>query len=119
MTGDDRPPTLKDLDQRLKAARGRSEPPPRKPTGSAGGSGMAVGLQIAVELVAGIAVGVGLGWFLDDWLGTKPWLLIVFTVAGFVAGIVNVVRRANQMEADARRAREAETKPTGQGDGRD
>lgn len=117
MAGDDRTPTLKDLDQRLKAARGRSEPPPRKPTGAAGGSGMAVGLQIAVELVAGVAVGVGLGWLLDGWLGTKPWLLIVFTIAGFAAGLLNVIRRAKQMEEDARRAREAEAAATRDGDG--
>lgn len=68
---------------------------------------MAVGLQIAVELVAGVAVGFGVGWFLDDWLGTRPWLLLVFTIVGFVAGLLNVIRRAKQLEAEARRASES------------
>lgn len=107
MTGTHGHEPLKDLQQRLKAAQAKTEEPVRAAAGTRAGSGMAVGLQIAVELIAGIAIGVGLGWFLDGWLGTKPWMLLVFTIVGFVAGLMNVIRRAKQLEADARRAAES------------
>ena len=58
-----------------------------------------MGLRIAVDLVAGIAVGVGIGWYLDSQLETKPWFLLLFTILGFCAGLLNVVRTANQLEA--------------------
>ncbi len=69
-------------------------------------AGVGVGLRIAVDLVAGVAVGVGIGWYLDSTLGTKPWLLLLFTILGFCAGLLNVVRTANQLEAARKRAEE-------------
>ena len=109
MTGDDRSEPFKDLDKRLKEARSKADGPVRGSAANRSSSGMAVGLQIAVELVAGIAVGVGVGWVLDDWLGTKPWMLLLFTIVGFVAGLMNVVRRARQLEAEQARRRDSGT----------
>ena len=43
-------------------------------------------------MVAGVAVGAGMGWLLDYWLGTKPWLMIVFFILGSAAGMINVFR---------------------------
>lgn len=57
---------------------------------------MGVGVKVGVDLVVGVGVGAGIGWGLDYWLGTKPWLLALFIVFGFVAGLLNVVRTANQ-----------------------
>ena len=37
-------------------------------------------------------MGVGIGWALDRWLGTKPWLMIAFFVLGAAAGMMNVYR---------------------------
>ena len=34
--------------------------------------------------------------YLDTWLGTGPWLLLIFTVFGLVAGITNVYRTAGR-----------------------
>ncbi|MBX7145760.1 MAG: AtpZ/AtpI family protein [Alphaproteobacteria bacterium] len=56
------------------------------------GSSMALALRFAIELVAGLIVGGALGWFLDDWLGTKPWLMILFFILGFFAGMINIVK---------------------------
>jgi ATP synthase protein I len=61
---------------------------------------MGAGFRIAVDLVAGIVVGVGMGWALDYWLGTKPWLLVVFTLFGFAAGVLNVMRTAKQLDRE-------------------
>lgn len=62
--------------------------------------GMAMGLRMSTELVAAIAVGGLLGYGLDTWLGTSPWLFLVFFMLGFAAGMVNVVRAFNRMQAD-------------------
>ena len=49
-------------------------------------------MRLGVEIVAALIVSVGIGLFLDTWLGTKPWLMIVFFVLGAAAGMFNVTR---------------------------
>lgn len=45
---------------------------------------------IGMHMVSGPLVGVGIGYFLDWWLGTGPWLKLVFLVIGVGAGFLNV-----------------------------
>ncbi len=52
---------------------------------------------IGTELVAAVAVGVGLGYVLDLWLGTKPWLMMVFFFLGSAAGMLNVYRATSYL----------------------
>lgn len=107
---------LSDLDRRLRAARARQAGGGRKPTSIAGGQeGMGAGLRIAVELLAAVMVGTGIGWMLDIWLGTRPWLLIVFFVVGSAAGFLNVYRTAKELDerAKARKAAKAEAEQSG------
>lgn len=59
--------------------------------------GFAMAMRLSTEFVAGVLVGGGLGWFLDQWLGTSPWGLIVLLLLGFVAGVLNVLRSAGLM----------------------
>lgn len=92
--------SLKDLDERLRTARARQEQA-HKPAsrGSAEmASGMAVGFRIAVEIVAALAMGSMIGYGLDYWLGTTPWLMILFFFLGIGAAFANVIRVAKQLE---------------------
>lgn len=57
-------------------------------------SGLALAWRISTELVAAVAVGGFIGYALDRWLETEPWLLIAFTLLGAVAGMLNVFRLA-------------------------
>lgn len=41
--------------------------------------------MMSVELLGGIAVWGGIGWLLDRWLGTEPWLLGAGVLVGFGA----------------------------------
>ena len=91
MTEPDKPTSLDDFDSRLKAARARRDAAQGEQRGAAN-SGLGLAMRIAVELVAALAVGVAIGWGLDRWLGTKPWLLILFFILGSAAGIMNVLR---------------------------
>lgn len=65
------------------------------------GAAMGQAFKIAIELVVGVAVGGFIGWVLDRQFGTAPWLLIVFLILGFAAGMLNVVRAARRMQAAA------------------
>jgi ATP synthase protein I len=64
------------------------------------GRGMAYGMRMAAELVAAVVVGSAIGYGLDRWLGSTPWLFLLFFVLGFVAGVVNVVRSYERVQKD-------------------
>ena len=88
---------LKNLDERLRRARSEVAAPAKAgPAESlASTSGMGLAFRIGTELVAALGVGVGLGLLLDHWLGTAPWLLVVFFFLGAGAGMLNVYRVAS------------------------
>ena len=48
--------------------------------------------------MAAVAVGTIIGFILDDWFGTKPWLILIFFFVGVAAGIMNVVKSAKNMQ---------------------
>ena len=64
------------------------------------GSALGLATRAITELVVGIAVAMGIGWALDRWLGTKPWLMLVFLPFGFAAGVVNVMRLSQSKQAE-------------------
>ena len=54
--------------------------------------------KLSTELVAAVAVGTIIGFILDDWFGTKPWLILIFFFVGVVAGILNVLKSAKKIQ---------------------
>ena len=54
--------------------------------------------KISTELVAAVAVGTIIGFILDKTFGTKPWLIIIFFFIGVIAGIINVIKSAKNMQ---------------------
>ena len=64
------------------------------------GSFMGIAFKLGTELVAAVAVGTIIGFILDSWFDTKPWLIIIFFFLGTVAGILNVIRTANRMQKE-------------------
>ena len=56
--------------------------------------------KLGTELVAAVAVGTIIGFILDNWFDTKPWLIIIFFFLGTAAGILNVIRTANKMQKE-------------------
>lgn len=49
---------------------------------------------VGLDLVVLTFVGVIIGYYLDKWLHTSPWMLIVFTVLGIAAGFRQLFRLA-------------------------
>ena len=64
------------------------------------GSFMGNAFKLGTELVAAVGVGTIIGFILDNWFGTKPWLIIIFFFLGAVAGLLNVIRAANRMQRE-------------------
>ena len=64
------------------------------------GSFMGNAFKLGTELVAAVAVGTIIGFILDNWFDTKPWLIIIFFFLGAAAGMLNVIRTANRMQKE-------------------
>jgi len=94
---DPRPEALRDLDARLERLRAETQPEERKPAVQEPTSGLGMAFAISAHLVAGLAVGAGVGYGLDRWLDTSPWLLIVFFFLGAAAGMLNVYHTVSGM----------------------
>ena len=61
-------------------------------------SKLGIAFKMSTEMVATVVVGTIIGFILDNWFGTKPWLILIFFFAGVVAGILNVVKSAKNMQ---------------------
>ena len=61
---------------------------------------MGSAFRLGTELVAAVAVGTIIGFILDNWFDTKPWFIITFFFIGVIAGIMNVIRVANNMQKE-------------------
>ncbi|NCD34947.1 MAG: AtpZ/AtpI family protein [Spartobacteria bacterium] len=60
--------------------------------------------MMGIHLVSGVIVGLGAGYYLDAYLGTKPWLTLIFLIFGIIAGYKNMFRelqRIQKKEAEA------------------
>ena len=64
------------------------------------GSFMGSAFKLGTELVAAVGVGTIIGFILDNWFGTKPWLIIIFFFLGAAAGLMNVIKTANRMQKE-------------------
>src|SRR3982750_2923011 len=59
--------------------------------------------QMGLSHLVGAPLGGGIiGWLLDRWLGTKPWLMLVMLFLGFAVGVMNVLRISNESSRKAR-----------------
>lgn len=41
-------------------------------------------------MVASTLIGLAMGYYLDEWLGTAPWLTLTFLLIGIVSGFRNI-----------------------------
>jgi len=89
---------LKALEIRLQAARAHGKQPEKVPSR---GVFLGKAFRLVTELVVGLVVGGTIGWYLDQWLGTTPLMLLIFFVLGVAAGVLNVMRAAQSFGADA------------------
>ena len=82
------------LKDRLKNARKKLKIEKENPQTSNFGQAF----KLSTELVAAVLVGTIIGFILDNWFDTKPWLIIIFFFVGVIAGILNVIRSAKKLQ---------------------
>ena len=51
----------------------------------------------AFSLFACVIAGLVLGWLLDRWLGTRPWLLVLGLILGAAAGFYEFIRASSKL----------------------
>ena len=56
-----------------------------------------MGLEVGLSVVVGFLIGT----WLDEWLETAPWFLIIFGVAGIIAGYRSMFRMVKRMQSDS------------------
>ena len=86
-----------DFKTRLKIAKSKIKNPIDK-VQEKRGTFMGNAFKLGTELVAAVAVGTIIGFILDSWFDTKPWLIIIFFFLGSAAGMLNVIRAAYKMQ---------------------
>ena len=88
---------LENLKTRLKIAKSKLQKNKSENTDK---KGIFLGnaFKLGTELVAAVIVGTIIGFILDNWFGTKPWLIIIFFFLGTAAGMLNVIKTAKRMQ---------------------
>ena len=84
-----------DFITRLKNAKSKLK---KIPNNNRNGSFVGIAFKLGTELVSAVLVGTIIGFILDSWFGTKPWLIIIFFFLGSIAGIMNVIKAAKRMQ---------------------
>ncbi len=57
------------------------------------------GFQLVIDFVSGVFIGAAIGYFLDLLFHSAPWILVVFTLLGGAAGVLNIYKAThNQNE---------------------
>jgi ATP synthase protein I len=56
-----------------------------------------VAYAAAFSLFASVVSGLIVGWLLDRWLKTSPWLLVAGLVLGAVAGFYEFIRTTSKL----------------------
>jgi len=70
---------------------------------------------VGIAMVAATFIGLAMGYYLDQWLDTKPWFTLIFLGIGVIAGFRNIyiltareLRRQKREEQQAEQDRDAD-----------
>ena len=46
--------------------------------------------SVGISMVVATFIGLAMGYYLDKWLGTDPWMTLVFLLIGIISGFRNI-----------------------------
>ncbi len=46
--------------------------------------------SVGISMVVSTFIGLAMGYYLDRWLDTSPWLTLIFLVLGIISGFRNI-----------------------------
>ncbi|APG62538.1 hypothetical protein LPB140_06800 [Sphingorhabdus lutea] len=55
------------------------------------------GNRVLADLIAGIGGGALIGWFLDRFFATSPWLMLVFLFMGIIVAFRNIIKNSGNI----------------------
>ena len=87
---------LRALDARIEALKAKDAPKPHQEEHY---SQAQLAWRMVIELVAGLGIGFGIGYGLDALFGTQPFLMVLFIFFGLAAGVLTMVRTAQEVQA--------------------
>ncbi|KFI31942.1 F0F1 ATP synthase subunit I [Haematobacter massiliensis] len=88
---------LRQLEERLSRMKRDKAPVARKEQGDF--TQGEVAWRMVIEMVSGLLIGFGIGYGLDYLFGTRPILLVIFTLLGLVAGVKTMLGTAAELNA--------------------
>ena len=94
MGQDDQTPVIEELDKKIGSLKSARE---KQSLETKSMAGISYAFRMTTEMAAALAVGAGVGWLMDQWIGTTPWGMIIFLFVGFLAGILNAYRTARRI----------------------
>lgn len=90
-----------DLDRRIAQAKQAHTRPAAAPHHFAGeGAAENKGWAVGIEFVGSVLVCAFIGWLIDTWAGTAPWIMIVFLALGFAAGLRRAIKTSRDFDTD-------------------
>lgn len=88
--------SLDNLDKKIKEARKRHMPQIDR----ARAQGLSFAGRVIAELAAGCITGGFIGYWLDIWLDSQPYLFMLFLLLGAAGGMLTIYRLASQDISD-------------------
>lgn len=88
---------LEEFNKKLQKARGEDPVTLEKKRQEDNESDSKKGMQAGVELVGAIFLPTLLGYYVDDWLGTRPFFTLTLLFLGIATGFYNVYRITQNM----------------------
>ena len=63
--------------------------------------------SVGICMVASCLIGLAMGFYLDKWLGTSPWLTLIFLGLGITSGFRNIfILTARELRRQDQEAKE-------------
>ncbi len=69
-----------------------------------------MGLEVGLSVVVGFLIGT----WLDEWLESEPWFLLIFGIAGIIAGYRSMFRMVKRMQSETETGKKNEPKSSSQ-----
>ena len=91
MAEDPDPERLRQLEERIERAR---KPEAQRSAAVRGFGQGEVAWRMVIELATGMGLGLAIGFGLDTVFGTKPVMIVIFSLLGFAAGVKTMLGTA-------------------------
>lgn len=88
---------IKELDSKIKNLSKKTR---KVESESSSNSSLGIAMKLSSEMVAAVFVASLIGYYLDKWLETEPFFLIILFFLGAITGILNVVRTSKMINKE-------------------